>query len=140
MHISHHVFPDLFTLGHTIVYGRPVVNAAVHAADRGFGAGFQERVEVPRIQTEFFFHIVVVREIVAENGGQRRGGSPGDHAVPAGVFRERRRLQSGQPVLVDIAVDDGFRPDQVAPVFFIPAADERVEQGDGSKGVRLGAF
>lgn len=91
---------DFSALFYTVDNGRAVVDASIHAADRSFVGGMSEGAERARGQSKFVFGIVVEGEVVSEKCGEDDGCGGTGHAVPAGVFGERRRLQQGQPVFV----------------------------------------
>ena len=56
------------------------------------------------------------------------------------VFGERRRLQKGLPLRVNVLADGRFRADAVAAVFFIPTTIKTIHEADGQNGVDLYGF
>lgn len=49
-------------------------------------------------------------------------------------------MNIGGPVFINDAVDDGDGADEIAVVLFVPATDECIKEGDGSKRIYLCSF
>src|SRR5262249_21023581 len=60
--------------------------------------------------------------------------------MAGGIARKIRRHDVWRPITIDIAVDVGHRTLQVVDVFRVPAANERVVNGDTDTRVCLGGF
>ena len=117
-----------FSLFETILNRTLVVYAAVESAHGSFICRTPERIKRPDWETKGDFCIITEFEIRTKDLGQHYSRCSADYTVPAGVLGKWRCLQQWAPALIQISIDIGFRSNDIAPVFFIPATDECVIQ------------
>src|SRR5690606_5381525 len=138
--VPDHVISKIYSLGKTIVDSRPVMDPAIEPAFCSFFCGLPEGGETPYREAVFGFGIILIREIVSEDLGEYCRCSSGNHRVTAWVFRERGSLQYRFPILIDMLVDQGFRPNKFTPEFFVPTADKPVGNGNGGGSIGIDRF
>ena len=107
-----------------------VMYAAVDTAVGRLKGGFVKRTEMTGIISKRDLGFISEFKIITQKSGKDCCCSIGNYCMPAGKFREWRRLNKWAPVLIYISINDRYGAYQVDAVFLIPATDKCVEYGN----------
>ncbi len=113
------------------------MNTAIQPADGCFFGRLLKGSKLTYRNTELHFRGIGKEKIVTKDFGEHDRRSCRQHTVSAGIFGKRRRLQKGHPATIYVFVDVGFGPDNFTPVFFVPATDKRIGDGNSQAGIGL---